>query len=166
MAFLTNTCTYAIRAALHVAADHPQPGGFVSTRKIAEDLGVPFAFLTKVLQGLTQAGILVSQRGATGGVALAREADAITLLDIVSGVGSDGVFHECVLGLPTCSDTAPCALHEAWGTERARLEILFAETTLGDLVSGRGPAVPPDTGGPAAAARARGLHDAIPRRSR
>lgn len=137
MAFLTNTCTYAIRAALHVASSQPADGGFVSTRRISEELDVPFAFLTKVLQGLTQSGILASQRGATGGVALARPAAAISLMDIVVSVGGDSVFHECLLGLPSCSEEKPCALHHQWSGQRARLETLFTQTTLAELSTGK-----------------------------
>ncbi|MFN2377760.1 MAG: Rrf2 family transcriptional regulator [Candidatus Binatia bacterium] len=133
MALLNHTCTYAIRAALHVAAAQPEPGTFVSTRRIADDLGVPFAFLTKVLQGLTQSGILLSQRGASGGVALARPAEGITLRDIVDSVGGDGIFRQCLLGLPSCSDASPCALHVPWKEERSRLESIFGRTTLADL---------------------------------
>lgn len=133
MALLNNTCTYAIRACLHVASARPEPGSFVSTRRIAEGLGVPFAFLTKVLQGLTQSGILLSQRGASGGVALARPAEDISLRDIVNSVGGDGVFRHCLLGLPSCSDASPCALHVPWKEERGRLESLFGRTTLADL---------------------------------
>jgi len=144
MALLNNTCTYAIRAALHVASARPEPGAFVSTRKIADDLGVPFAFLTKVLQGLTQSGILLSQRGAAGGVALARPAAEVTLMDVLVSVGGDGMFRDCVLGLPACSDSTPCALHHPWREQRGRLEVLFAQTTLADLVPAAGPARVPD----------------------
>lgn len=136
MGLLSNTCTYAIRAALHVAAAQPPEGGFVSTRRIAEDLDVPYAFLTKVLQGLTSSGILVSQRGAAGGVALARPASEVRLLDILVSVGGDGVLRECLLGLPTCSDAKPCALHHRWREERARLEALFSRTTLAEVAAG------------------------------
>ncbi len=142
MALLNSTCTYAIRAALQVATEHPAPGSFVSTRRIAETLGVPFAFLTKVLQALTQHGLLLSQRGAAGGVALARPAATISLQDILVAVGSDGIFRDCVLGLPECSDAAPCALHHSWREERARLESIFSTTTLADLAGGTAPALP------------------------
>lgn len=144
MSLLNNTCTYAIRAALYVAAAAPATGSFVSTRKIAEDLDVPFAFLTKVLQGLAQSGVLVSQRGANGGVALSQPADQVTLLDILTAVGGDGVFRECLLGLPSCSDETPCAIHVAWRDQRARLFVLFEQTSLDDLVGQHDSAVRSD----------------------
>jgi Rrf2 family iron-sulfur cluster assembly transcriptional regulator len=156
MTFLNNTCTYAIRAVLQVAAEQPAAGTFVSTRKIADELDVPFAFLTKVLQGLTQSGILHSQRGATGGVALSRPAESITLLDIVAAVGSDSVFRGCVLGLPKCSDVAPCALHERWLEQRSQLEDLFARTTLAELAGQGASKVPFEDPTPASSSRNRG----------
>jgi Rrf2 family iron-sulfur cluster assembly transcriptional regulator len=155
MALLNSTCTYAIRAALQVAIERPEPGAFVSIRRIADALDVPFAFLTKVLQGLTQAGILQSQRGATGGVALARPASEIRLLDVLAAVGSDGIFRECVLGLPTCSDAAPCALHSPWREQRSRLEDLFTRTTLADLAGKRPDKELAEVTKPAAKARTR-----------
>jgi len=158
MALLSNTSTYAIRAALEVATQRPVPGEFVSTRKVADDLGVPFAFLTKVLQGLTRSGILLSQRGASGGVALARAADTITLLDVLAAIGADGVFRECVLGLPACSDVTPCALHAAWREQRAQLEALFTRTTLADLASGIRSPLPLDDPSSAGSIGGRGPH--------
>lgn len=158
MALLSNSCTYAIRAALHVAAAGAAPGQFVSTRRIAADLDVPFAFLTKVLQGLTQAGILASQRGAAGGVALARPASEVTLVDILASVDGDSIFRECVLGLPSCSDETPCALHHSWRGHRLRLEQLFSQTTLAELASGKN--VPGLDEAPAAPVASRGRRPA------
>lgn len=146
MSLLTSTCNYAIRASLHVAAENPGAGTFVSTRRIAEDLDVSFPFLTKVLLGLTQHGILVSQRGAAGGVALARPAATIMLIDIVTSAGGDTIFGECVLGLPKCSDESPCALHHSWKEERLRIESLFRDTSLADLVSANRRTGPAGTG--------------------
>ena len=134
MALLTSTCTYAIRASLRIAEANCASGEFVPTRRIAEDLGVSFAFLTKVLLGLSHSGILASQRGQAGGVALARPARSITLHEIARSAGDDGVFRDCILGLPKCSDGAPCALHDAWRVQRAALELMFRTTTLGQLV--------------------------------
>jgi len=135
MAVLSSASTYAIRAALYVAVAGLDEGEFLSTRRISDDLDVPFPFLTKVLQGLTHGGIFVSQRGPAGGVALGRPIADITLLDIVRSAGGDGVFRSCVLGLPACSDAAPCALHGPWREQRGRLEALFAKTTLAALAA-------------------------------
>lgn len=132
---LSTASTYAIRATLFVAVADLGPGEYLSTRRIAEELDVPFPFLTKVLQGLAHSGILVSQRGPAGGVALGRATDAITLLDVLRSVDGDSVFRSCLLGLPKCSDLAPCALHHAWSEQRGHLQEVFARTTLAELAA-------------------------------
>jgi len=136
MGVISSGSTYAIRAALYVASSDLGQGEYVSTRQIAEDLEVPFPFLSKVLQGLCQDGILVSSRGPAGGVALGRDASEITLIQIVESTGGGRVFAECVLGLPACSDGSPCALHEQWRAYRSEMESLFAKNTLAMLAAG------------------------------
>jgi Rrf2 family protein len=135
MTMLSTASTYAIRATLFVAVADLAPGEFLSTRRIAEELDVPFPFLTKVMQGLTHGGILASQRGPAGGVALARPTDAISLLDVLHSVDGDHVFRSCLLGLPQCSAASPCALHHEWAEHRGELEELFRNTTLADLAA-------------------------------
>jgi len=58
----------------------------LSTRTLAEFHGVPKEYLSKALQALSQAGIVSGTLGPTGGYRLAREAAAITFLDIVEAV--------------------------------------------------------------------------------
>jgi Rrf2 family protein len=75
-----------------------------------------------------------SLRGPHGGVALARPANQITLMDIVTAIDGSDLFTQCVLGLPGCGAEKPCPLHRAWAIERARLAKLFEGTTLDSMV--------------------------------
>ena len=109
-----------MRAALYVAASPAQ--GYTSVREISEALGIPFPFLAKIAQSLTQAGILRTLRGPTGGVALARPVEQIRLQEIVVAIDGPGIFTECVLGLPGCGDRRPCPLHAEWADARGRIE--------------------------------------------
>lgn len=128
---LSRACEYGLRAAFYVAAQNAS--GYLPIRGIGEALGISVPFLTKVLQQLTQAELLVSFRGPSGGIALARPADQITLYDIVVAVDGPGLFVSCVLGLPGCGTQRPCPLHEGWAVERNRLRELFLRTTLDDV---------------------------------
>lgn len=128
---LSKTCTYGLRAALHLAM--LREAGYVSIRTISEELGISFPFLTKIFQQLNQAGLLESLRGPKGGVALTRPSDQITLLDLVIAIDGPALFTECVLGLPGCGEQKPCPLHNAWAEERERLRGVFAQATLADL---------------------------------
>jgi Rrf2 family transcriptional regulator, iron-sulfur cluster assembly transcription factor len=125
---LSKSCEYGIRATLYLAKlDQP---GYVSIRDISDELDISFHFLTKIFQKLTQAGILTSFRGPNGGVALAKPASQIRLVDLVVAIDGPDLFQECILGLPGCGNRKPCPLHKAWATERERLQAMFTGVTL------------------------------------
>lgn len=130
---LSSAAEYGLRAALYLAS--LKPNGFVPIRKISEQLDISGTFLTKIFQQLTQAGLLMSLRGPTGGVAFAQPIDRITLKDIIVAIDGPGLFTECVLGLPGCGEQKPCPLHLGWTKERGRLEMLFAQTTLAEMAT-------------------------------
>lgn len=109
---------------------------YVSIRSISEALHISFHFLTKTFQKLTDAGLLVSQRGPAGGVRLARPARQITPLEILVAIDGPALFTECVLGLPGCGNEKPCPLHEEWAAERSRLASMFETVSLADLSRG------------------------------
>ena len=125
---LSKSCEYGIRASLYLAAR--QEDGYVSIGEISKELGISFHFLTKVFQKLTQAGLMTSYRGPNGGIALARPAQNIRLLDIYLAIDGPALFTECVLGLPGCGNQKPCPMHDQWAEQRARLEAMFTDTTL------------------------------------
>ena len=95
---LSHACIYAIQTLVYTASqDVP---GYVSTRLAAEELQIPFEFITKVMQTLTENGLILSKRGATGGIMLALPADEISLLDVIAAIDGLDLFQSCILGLP------------------------------------------------------------------
>lgn len=136
---LSASCKYGIRAVTYLADQ--SAGGqedYVSIRTISRDLKISFHFLTKILQKLTQDGILHSHRGPHGGVALARPAREITVLDLIDSIDGPDLFSTCILGMPRCNDRNPCALHGQWGRERERLAAMFNRITLAQLAGSTG----------------------------
>lgn len=134
MSLLSSSCVYGLRAALYVAG-RAKGRSRVPIREIAEELGLSFHFLTKILQRLTACGVMSSERGPKGGVALARPAASISLLDVVEGIEGPDFFGGCVLGLAGCGDRAPCPMHARWVEERKRLKKLFGASRLDELGS-------------------------------
>lgn len=130
---LSKSAEYGIRATLYLTSLKQEH--YVSIRAISDELGLSFHFLTKIFQKLTQTGLLRSFRGPNGGVALARPAEDITLLDLVQAIDGPALFTECVLGLPGCGERIPCPLHAAWATERAHLRALFDGISLAALAA-------------------------------
>ncbi len=125
---LSSRCEYALRATLHLAT--LPAGSYAPVREISAALGIPQAFLSKIVQTLAQAGLVATLRGPGGGIALARRADAIPLGAVVEAIDGREIFDDCVMGLPGCGMQAPCPLHEAWVPVRERLRALFLGTTL------------------------------------
>ena len=124
-------CTYALRATLYLAAQ--QQEGYVPIRQISDQLGIPYAYLTKVLQQLIRCGFLQSLRGPHGGVALAQPAHTVALKDIIEVIDGSGLFTECVLGLPKCDAAAPCSLHNQWKPIRLSIGTMLSQTALDDI---------------------------------
>jgi Rrf2 family protein len=131
--FLSQTCNHGIRAALFLATVPPDT--FVPVREVSERIGVSSHFLTKILQILTARNIMQSFRGPSGGVKLARSANAIRLIDIVDAIDGLDIFKECILGLEGCGDEAPCPVHEQWGPLREQIKQVFEATTLEKLAA-------------------------------
>jgi len=134
----SQTVEYALRAAVHLAIKSPDAQ---TTAEIAEATKVPLAYLSKVLQGLREKGIVRLQRGLGGGVSLAREPTELTILDIVSAVEPFQRIKTCPLDLKS-HGTQLCALHKRMDASLKNMEDAFASTTLAELLLESNPSVP------------------------
>lgn len=102
-------CEYACRAVVELArlAHTESP---VTAMSIAEKRSIPEKYLVHIMLQLKRAGIVRSIRGAQGGYMLARSAETVTLLDIVTAV--DGATLDPLpVGGAHSDDIAP-AWHE------------------------------------------------------
>lgn len=129
---LPRTAEHAVRAAVFLARHHGKR--LVSADEIALVVGAPRNYLSKTLNALANAGVLVSMRGPGGGFALARPADCLSVADVVD-VFSGSTFRaaRCVLEDRPCNSDNPCTAHQRWTTmTRIAREPLVA-TTIGDL---------------------------------
>jgi Rrf2 family protein len=130
---LSQTAEYALRAVLAVATEgSDQP---VGAARLAARLGIPQNYLSKTLHQLARAGVLESTRGKSGGFRLARAADKISLLEVVSPFDDVTGRRTCLMGQPVCSDQNSCAAHERWKEVAERTADFFRETTVADLAS-------------------------------
>ncbi len=128
---LSKSCIYGIQAAIFVSAQGK--GEYVAINRIAAELNISFHFLTKVLQQLTQAGIMLSYRGPKGGVALNLPPKDVKLFDLIAAIDGTEIFTECMLGLPGCGHAEPCPAHEHWIEVRQRFATIAKSVTLQSL---------------------------------
>ena len=127
----SQTVEYALRAVAHLAYEAPNPR---TTEQIAEATRVPPAYLSKVLQALSRGGIVRSQRGVGGGIALARPAEALTVLEVVNAVEPIQRIKTCPLGLKS-HGVRLCPLHRRLDDAMATVEAAFAGTTLAEVLA-------------------------------
>jgi Rrf2 family protein len=134
---LSQTVEYSLRAVVFLA-DKSEPQ---KTGQIAEATKVPPAYLSKVLQGLSRANIVRSQRGIGGGMTLARAPEEITILDVVNAVEPIGRIESCPLGLKQ-HGVHLCALHRRLDNALATVEEAFRNSTLAEVLADPNPSVP------------------------
>jgi Rrf2 family protein len=79
-------------------------GRYLPTKALAELHGVPKEYLSKALQGLSQAGLVESTLGPSGGYRLAKPPAQITFLDIVEAVEGKSSSFVCA----NIRDNNPC----------------------------------------------------------
>jgi Rrf2 family protein len=123
---------YAVRAVLELASE-PE-GAMRSARELADAQGIPQNFLENILSELRRAGMVHTQRGPTGGSALARPAASITVADILRAV--DGPLA-AVRDLPPSSLEYPgaaCRLPGVWCRLSDALDRLLGDVTVAELL--------------------------------
>lgn len=127
----SQTVEYALRAMIHLAEHAPEAR---TTDQIAAVTLVPKAYLSKVIQGLCRANLVVSKRGIGGGVALARPPAELTILDVVNAVEPIVRIRHCPLGLKAHGNRL-CPLHKRMDNALASVEDAFRRTTLAEVLA-------------------------------
>ena len=121
-------CEYGLQAVLYLAAK--MTNEVIPSDEIARKLNIPKEFVSKILQSLTESGIVYSKKGKSGGFALAKEPNKIRLIDIVAAIDGLDIFNSCVLGFPHCSPDNPCPVHDKWGKLRMNAYNMLTDETI------------------------------------
>lgn len=124
-------CELALQAVLYLSVK--KQNVIVSAIEVSKELKVPKEFVSKVLQLLTDSGIVGSKKGKNGGFYLAKRPANIKLIDIVEAIDGLEIFNKCVLGFPGCSISEPCPVHDKWGKLREDAYKMLSEETLEQL---------------------------------
>lgn len=130
---ITKTGVHAL-AALAALARLPR-GAYAGAGDVADTIGAPRNYLGKLMQNLSQEGILESQKGKGGGFRLARAPEAISLYDVIEPIEHVSRWNGCFLGRGRCSDDTPCPVHRRWGKLRDAYLQFLRDTTVSDLTA-------------------------------
>src|SRR5262245_51666279 len=127
---ISQTVEYALRAVVYLA----EQGAPRTNQQIAETTRVPPAYLSKVMQELGRAGLVQSQRGLHGGFTLGKDADVLSIWEVVQAVEPIQRIHVCPLGLVS-HRARLCPLHRRLDDALASIEKAFQDTTIADVLN-------------------------------
>ncbi|MFT4554645.1 MAG: Rrf2 family nitric oxide-sensitive transcriptional repressor [Chlamydiales bacterium] len=135
---LSQTARYALLAIVCLGTEKDRP---MTVQRIAERTNAPTGYLSKVMQLLTKAGLVRSQRGLNGGFTLIHSPDDISLFDIVHAIDPIQFSKTCPLKVEkTCASKGVdcsflCPLLNRLNQINQTVEDSCRATNIGELVS-------------------------------
>jgi Rrf2 family protein len=91
---LTKKADYGLIALRHLAANR-NPRASASAKDISASYRIPLPLLSKVLQKLAKAGLLISEQGTNGGYRLARDPQDISALEVIRTIDGPIILTHC-----------------------------------------------------------------------
>lgn len=122
---LTQHTDFGLRLLIVLA----RKGAPVSLPAFSTEQGLSYHHVAKVAQGLVQAGFAVSQRGRSGGIALARPANEICVGDVVRKLERGMRLADCA----TCALKAGCGLSGVLAEALEAFMAVLDRYTLADV---------------------------------
>ncbi len=116
--------------AMHSERDHRE-----SLKNIARRRELSEKYLERIVKMLCSAGIVSSARGAFGGYCLSREADDITILEVLKASEGELAPVECLTRETDCGIACgQCPTREVWADMWEIIKDTAGEITIGDIV--------------------------------
>ena len=89
--------------------------------------------MSKVLQSLVRAQLIVSHRGAAGGFELAGDGSNVSLLDAVEAIEGPLHLNFCLSAVGVCKRSHWCAAHLAWAEAQRAMAGVLKHATISRL---------------------------------
>ena len=127
---------YGIRVMVRLGRSYGT--GPVALAELAEQEGLPLAYLEQIAGQLRRAGLVTSRMGVKGGYALARQPQGISMADIVRSLEGSLAPVSCLAegggpGECTHADT-PCSAHAFWERLQGTILSTLQSVTVADLM--------------------------------
>ncbi len=131
---LTRRTDYACRI---IRAAYANKDAYVSVSDVADAESIPYAFARSIQHDLVHAGLLKTVRGAKGGLSLACDPSATTLLDVLVALQGPMNMSPCSADPEYCERCGGCEYHSIWKHADRLMQDYFESITLEKLFSGR-----------------------------
>lgn len=132
--FISTKCQYALRAVYEVARS--EPGQLLTIGDIATAQRVPQRYLEGILNQLRKGGLLEAHRGRNGGYRLSRDADAITVGDVVRAIDGPVRAVVCVEDAQAsdCPMLESCVFLPTWRKVQTAIDHALDSTSFSQLL--------------------------------
>ncbi|MDA8427487.1 MAG: Rrf2 family transcriptional regulator [Treponema sp.] len=122
---------YGIRALVHLAMSEARSS---TSAEIAKAQSISPKYLEGILGQLKNSGLVLSERGAHGGYRLAREPEAIRMLEVVEALEGEVKPVGCLEDSVHCDFDVGCLPRRFWSGLKETIDEYFASKTLKDVI--------------------------------
>ena len=128
---------YGLKAVVDIA-HHAKTVRCVSLKDVAKRQGISENYLEQIIAPLKRAGVVNAVRGAGGGYYLSRQAEKVTVGEVLRVLEGTLAPAECVLDEEAgCgeSDCSGCAVRSVWSRLFESINEVVDSATIADLVA-------------------------------
>lgn len=128
---LTSKGRYAVTAMIDIALN--QDSGPITLALISQRQEISLSYLEQLFAKLKKSGLVKSARGPGGGYRLSREADEISISDIIHAVDEKLDARKCE-GRANCQNGSKCLSHELWNDLSGMIDEFLSGVSLQTLL--------------------------------
>jgi Rrf2 family iron-sulfur cluster assembly transcriptional regulator len=125
---------------LDLALNHDR--GPISLADIARRQGISLSYLEQLFRRLRRRGLVASSRGPGGGYRLGRNADDVSVAEVISAVNEPLDATRCG-GRKNCHGAERCLTHDLWEDLSGEIHGFLSRISLAELVRRRDARPPP-----------------------
>lgn len=134
---VTAKADYALRALIEIA--RRTDGVPVSAEELGRLQDIPHGFLQAILADLRRSGVVIAQRGQSGGWRMNRDAADVTVADVIRAVDGPLVSVYGLRPEAVNYNQTAAVLQHVWIAGRVSLRDVFERVTVQQLADGKLP---------------------------
>jgi Rrf2 family protein len=128
---LTRAADYAVRVMICLAS--PTNTHRISLIELAETIGAPESFLSKVMQALTRSGLVTSRRGQSGGFLISPLGSRASMRDVIESIDGPICLNVCLVSGRSCHRKTSCPAHPIWEKAQEAMLSVLAGASIAQL---------------------------------
>jgi Rrf2 family protein len=109
-------------------------GNVLTAREIADENGISYDLVAKILQDLKRDGMILSQQGVRGGYTLMLAPQQISVSRVIDALEEENSITECTSGTECCTREAVCTIKGPMHKLQEQVEQVLNSVTIAQLL--------------------------------